>query len=77
VGFFVEAGRRHGQALYLEGFDSFQEQDKRRVLALLDACPGPLVRFGRWPDGAWSALAVTGDIDAITWWDFIWRLVEY
>ena len=76
-GFIVEAGRRHGQALYLERFDNFQEQDKRRVLALLDACPGPLVRIGRWPDGARSALAITGDIDAITWWDFAWRLVEF
>jgi len=76
-GFIVEAGYRPGQVLYLEGFDSFQEQDKRQVLTLLDGCPGPLVRFGRWPDGAWSALAVTGDIDAITWWDFVWRLVEY
>jgi len=76
-GFISEVGRRHGQALYLERFDNFQEQDKRRVLALLDACPGPLVRIGRWPHGARSALAITGDIDAVTWWDFVWRLVEY
>jgi hypothetical protein len=33
----------------------------------------PLVRLGTWPDGARSALAVTGDIDALTIWDFAAR----
>ena len=40
------------------------------VLQTIDAAPGPLVRLWRWPNAARSALAVTGDIDALTLWDF-------
>jgi hypothetical protein len=39
----------------------------------LRACPGPLIRLGAWPYGNRSALAVTGDIDALTIWDFAHR----
>ena len=46
------------------------------LLAAIAAAPGPLVRVGRWPDGARSALAVTGDIDALTLRDFITRSWE-
>ena len=46
------------------------------VLAAIDAGPGPLVRIGRWPDGARSAVAVTGDIDALTLRDFVARSWE-
>ena len=34
---------------------------------------GSLVRFGVWPRGNRSALSVTGDIDALTIWDFAHR----
>ena len=33
----------------------------------------PLLRLGRWPGGAKSALAVTGDVDALTIWDYALR----
>lgn len=75
-GYIVEVGRRRGQAVFLEGYTRFRPQDVRHVLNEIDASPGPLVRFGRWPDGARGALAVTGALGAVTWWDFAWRLVE-
>lgn len=46
------------------------------VLAELERGPGPLVRIARWPEGAPSALAITGDIDAITLKDFVLRSWE-
>ncbi len=46
------------------------------VLAAIERAPGPLVRIWRWPDGARSALAVTGDIDALTLKDFVMRSWE-
>jgi peptidoglycan/xylan/chitin deacetylase (PgdA/CDA1 family) len=46
------------------------------VLDAIDRAAGPLVRVGRWPDGARSALAVTGDIDALTIRDFLMRSWE-
>jgi hypothetical protein len=46
------------------------------VLAAVERGPGPLVRLWRWPGGARSALAVTGDLDSITLQDFAWRIWE-
>jgi peptidoglycan/xylan/chitin deacetylase (PgdA/CDA1 family) len=50
--------------------------DEKRVLEIVDASDGPLVRLGRWPAGARSALSVTGDIDCMTLQDFALRLWE-
>ena len=45
----------------------------RLCAARIEECRGPLVRFGVWPRGNRSALSVTGDIDALTIWDFVHR----
>jgi hypothetical protein len=46
------------------------EREERKLLARLEQEQGPLLRLGRWPDGARSALSITGDIDALTLWDY-------
>jgi peptidoglycan/xylan/chitin deacetylase (PgdA/CDA1 family) len=46
------------------------------VLNTIETAPGPLVRVWRWPDGARSALAATGDVDALTLRDFALRSWE-
>jgi peptidoglycan/xylan/chitin deacetylase (PgdA/CDA1 family) len=46
------------------------------VLGAIEAASGPLVRLWRWPQGARSALAVTGDVDALTLRDFVLRSWE-
>jgi peptidoglycan/xylan/chitin deacetylase (PgdA/CDA1 family) len=46
------------------------------VLNEIELSTGPLVRLGRWPAAARSALAVTGDLDSITLQDFFLRLWE-
>ena len=46
------------------------------VLEAIEAAPGPLVRLWRWPNGARSALAATGDVDALTLRDFALRSWE-
>jgi peptidoglycan/xylan/chitin deacetylase (PgdA/CDA1 family) len=43
------------------------------AIGVLERHPGPLVRFATWPGGARCALAITGDIDALTLWDFFAR----
>ncbi len=48
----------------------FTAEDQRPLLAEIEGTARPLVRLGRWPDGARSALAITGDIDALTLWDY-------
>lgn len=46
------------------------------VLSSIESAPGPVVRIWRWPRGARSALAITGDIDALTLKDFMLRSWE-
>lgn len=56
-------------SVYLDKAD-FAPEDEQHLLAEIEKSAGPLVRLGRWPDGARSALCVTGDIDALTLWDY-------
>jgi len=74
LGYIVEVGERaDGYAVHLGRVerDDFAAIDAcRRVI---DESRRPLVRFGTWPDACKSALSVTGDIDALTIWDFMHR----
>jgi len=56
---------------------SFTPEDERPLLTQIETGHWPLVRLGRWPAGARSVLSVTGDIDALTIWDYILRLFSY
>jgi len=44
------------------------------LINYIEASPGPLVRYWRWPGGAKSAMCVTGDLDALTLLDYASRL---
>jgi peptidoglycan/xylan/chitin deacetylase (PgdA/CDA1 family) len=48
----------------------FSREDERPLLARIEQGDFPLVRLNRWPNTAKSALCVTGDIDALTIWDY-------
>jgi hypothetical protein len=60
--------------LYLNRKD-FAPEDERSLLMQLEKGTWPLLRLARWPDGAQSALAITGDIDALTLWDYVLRVL--
>ena len=47
---------------------------KVELVNYIEASPGPLIRYWRWPDGAKSAMCVTGDLDALTLLDYGSRL---
>lgn len=69
-GYILEMASAGGvHARYLDR-PRFTEEDERPLLAEIEQGDFPLVRLGRWPDGARSALCVTGDIDALTIWDY-------
>ena len=73
-GYLVERGANaQSCALYLN-YTEFAPADERSLLAKLAGDDRPLLRFGRWPGGAQSALAVTGDIDALTLRDYGLRM---
>jgi peptidoglycan/xylan/chitin deacetylase (PgdA/CDA1 family) len=74
-GFPVEtsdAAAAYGAHVNVKGADWSEAE----VLETIEAAPGPLVRIWRWPRGARSALAVTGDVDALTLRDFVVRSWE-
>jgi peptidoglycan/xylan/chitin deacetylase (PgdA/CDA1 family) len=50
--------------------DTFSREDERPLLAELKQDHRPLVRLSRWPDAARCGLAITGDVDAFTIWDY-------
>jgi hypothetical protein len=58
-----------GYAYYLDQ-TSFTAGDQRPLLTRIESTGLPLVRLGRWPNRARSALSITGDIDALTLWDY-------
>jgi Polysaccharide deacetylase len=69
-GYLVEpAADAHSHTLHLDR-PRFAEADERPLLRQIEADSFPLVRLGRWPHGARSALCITGDIDALTIWDY-------
>ena len=59
-------------SLYSFYFDrnSFSTDEERSLLNQIERADFPLVRLARWPNGARSAFCVTGDIDALTLWDY-------
>ena len=66
---------RFGAYLDVAG-DSDNVLDEVGLLAEIERAPGPLIRLWRWPAGARSALAVTGDLDSVTLQDFAFRFWE-
>ena len=69
-GYLVETALNPGlYTVYLDG-ETFSRQEERNLIRQIEEARFPLVRLGRWPNGAHSALAITGDIDALTLWDY-------
>ena len=54
--------------------EDFGLEDERALLRRIEEGKWPLLRLARWPDGARSALSITGDIDALTLWDYALRV---
>ncbi|MBN1219967.1 MAG: polysaccharide deacetylase family protein [Anaerolineae bacterium] len=74
-GFIVEVNRVNHHYSYYVDQAEFDAEYKQSLLGQLEKSEYPCVRLGRWPDGARSALAITGDIDALTLWDYGLRLL--
>lgn len=72
-GFIIETAQiSHTHSVYLD-YPEFTQEAEKPLLGELENREGPLLRFGRWPNESKSALCVTGDIDALTIWDYLLR----
>jgi hypothetical protein len=74
-GYAVEVSAGPGQCAAYVDRPAFEFRDGRALVEEIEMPRPPLVRTNRWPNGARSALAITGDIDALTLWDFGRRLL--
>ncbi len=74
-GYLVEVTDQPQHYAFFFDKPAFTPEDERPVLADLEQSNRPLIRLNRWPGRARSALAVTGDIDALTFWDYGLRLI--
>ena len=74
-GYIVETATDNQRHSYSLDRPDFSRQDQRPILEEIEQASFPLIRLGRWPNGARSALNVTGDIDALTIWDYGLRFV--
>jgi polysaccharide deacetylase len=72
-GFIVEITRDPNRHTIHLRRDPFDRADELPLLRSLERDRAPLLRLARWPDGARSAVAVTGDVDALTIWDYAMR----
>jgi hypothetical protein len=76
-GYLVTASTTGADCAYwVHSLPSFSSPDQRPLLDKIEASHEPLLKLSRWPNGARSALALTGDIDALTLWDYGLRFVE-
>jgi len=74
MGYVVEVGERaDGYAVHLGMVENTEPATLEACRRVIEESKRPLVRFGTWPNGCQSALSVTGDIDALTIWDFLQR----
>jgi hypothetical protein len=60
--------------IYLDGEILAKLPNNVELINYIETSPAPLVRYWRWPDGAKSALSVTGDLDALSLLDYVSRL---
>jgi peptidoglycan/xylan/chitin deacetylase (PgdA/CDA1 family) len=58
------------------GIEHLRTLSVDECVALVESCEKPLLQMRNWPQGVRSALCVTGDVDCVTLWDYVWRLVR-
>jgi hypothetical protein len=82
-GYLLDTSRlatRCGIYLDVATLARFTRPDTRQIneiqlVEAIESSPGPLIRYGRWPGGAKSALCISGDLDALSLFDYASRLV--
>ena len=73
LGYIVEPAT--SEHVFIIDETSWSPEVRAHVLERLANSHVPLVRLNRWPGQHRSALAVTGDLDALTWFDFLYRVL--
>jgi len=74
-GYIVETGEMASSCgIYIDAEALTSLSSEVQIIEYIESFKSPLIRFWRWPDGAKSALCVTGDLDALSLQDYVSRL---
>jgi len=74
-GYVVETGERaRSCAVFLEEETILSHPSEVALIKHIESRDAPLVRFWRWPEGAGSALCLSGDLDALSLMDYLARI---
>jgi peptidoglycan/xylan/chitin deacetylase (PgdA/CDA1 family) len=76
-GYIVESSDQHREYAYFIDREHFSRKDQRGLVDEIETGAFPLLRFGRWPHACRSALSITGDIDALTIADYVYRVLGH
>jgi len=76
-GYIVEIASQPDQYTFYLDRRTFSPEEERPLVQQIETDTFPLVRLGRWPNGARSAFCVTGDIDALTILDYGLRFLGH
>ncbi len=73
-GYIIETNQAiNAHSIFLD-YPNFSTEQEKPLLMNLETSNKPLLRFSRWPNEYKSALSITGDIDALTIWDYVLRI---
>jgi peptidoglycan/xylan/chitin deacetylase (PgdA/CDA1 family) len=71
-----ESNEADKYGIYLSDLAKFEEEDEKTLSRKIEESGVPLLRYWRWPNKTRCSLSVTGDIDSITIFDFVFRILE-
>lgn len=64
----------HGCSIILDKDTLAPLKNEVQLIDYIEGRTAPLIRYWRWPDGAKSALSITGDLDALSLMDYLSRI---
>ncbi len=74
-GYIVETDEKATDCgIYIDEHTLSGLPDRVQLIDFIESAPGPLIRLWRWPDGYKSAMCITGDLDALSLFDYASRL---
>jgi peptidoglycan/xylan/chitin deacetylase (PgdA/CDA1 family) len=74
-GYILEIGEKATRCgIYIDATSLHKLSGEIQLINYIEESKVPLVRYWRWPDGAKSALSITGDLDALSLLDYASRL---
>lgn len=76
-GYIIEQTNTPEKYSYFIDRVQIYRENERSLVNEIENGDFPIVKIGRWPHGAQSALSVTGDIDAVTLYDYGLRLIGF